>query len=135
MTRRKYRKKAGSLVAAVQLNLDTEGFTYEKWGGTQTCKPGDWIVDNEGDVYTVDQDTFARTYQQVSAGRYEKVGAVWAEVAEEAGRVQTKEGFTHYEAGDYIVFNEVPGEDAYAIKAESFERMYELAPEDSGTGN
>jgi hypothetical protein len=29
--RRRYRKKAGELVVAVRLDLDTKGFTYTKW--------------------------------------------------------------------------------------------------------
>ena len=28
-----YRKKADSFVTAVQLNLETDGFSYQKWGG------------------------------------------------------------------------------------------------------
>ena len=42
--RREYRKKTASTVVAVQLDLETDGFTYDKWGGTQTCKQGDWVV-------------------------------------------------------------------------------------------
>jgi hypothetical protein len=52
----KYLKKTASQVVAVQLDLETDGLTYQKWGGTQTCKAGDWIVNNDGDVYTVDRD-------------------------------------------------------------------------------
>jgi len=122
--RREYRKKKTSRVVAVQLDLETRGFTYEKWGGTQTCKAGDWLVDNDGDVYTVDRDTFARTYRGVSPGVYEKVAPVWAEVATEAGEIATKEGVTHYEAGDYLVYNDPDGQDGYAVKAEDFEKMY-----------
>jgi len=48
-TRHTYVKREAQTVAAVQLDLDTKGFTYEKWGSTQTCKPGDWIVSNDGD--------------------------------------------------------------------------------------
>lgn len=125
--RRKYTKRANQAVVAVQLALDTAGFTYEKWGGTQTCKAGDWIVDNDGDVYTVDRATFERTYRHVGEGRFVKTTPVWAEVAREAGQVQTKEGVTHYDAGDYLVFNEEDGGDAYAVSAAKFEAMYELA--------
>ncbi len=125
--RRKYFKKATSSVVAVQLDLETEGFTYEKWGGTQTCKPGDWLVNNDGDVYTVDRVTFARTYRSVSPGVYVKTTPVWAEVAEELGQVETQEGVTHSRAGDYIVYNDPDGEDAYAVQAETFEEMYEPA--------
>ena len=52
--RRRYRKNPDQFVTAVRLNLDTQGFVFNKWGGEQRCKPGDWLVDNDGDVYTVD---------------------------------------------------------------------------------
>src|SRR5262249_14965503 len=54
--RRRYKKKPTAFVTAVQLDLDTEGFTYNKWGGKQVCKRGDWLVDNNGGKYTVCQD-------------------------------------------------------------------------------
>lgn len=114
-------------MVAVQLDLETPGFTYEKWGSTQTCKPGDWLVDNEGDVYTVDRETFEQTYRKRSPGVYVKTGEVWAEVADEAGVIETKEGSTRYEAGDYLVFNDEQGRDGYAVTAEKFESMYEPA--------
>ena len=120
----RYVKKKASRVAAVQLDLDTGGFTYRKWGGTQTCKAGDWVVNNDGDVYTVDRDTFARTYRAVSPGLYEKVAPVWAEIAEHPGQITTKEGVTHYQAGAYLVYNDPDGKDGYAVDAEAFEKMY-----------
>lgn len=123
--RRKYFKKATSFVTAVQLDLDTEGFTYQKWGGTQTCKSGDWLVNNDDDVYTVDGATFERTYRLVNTGVYVKKTPVWAEVAEAPGKVETREGVTHYLAGDYIVYNDPEGGDLYAVQAEIFEEMYE----------
>ena len=126
-------KRATQFVVAVQLDLDTPGFTYKKWGGTQTCKRGDWLVNNGGDwrvesdsdTYTVDADTFARTYVSTGPGRYVKRTPVWAEVAPRAGAVPTKEGATHYGAGDYLVYNQPDGGDAYAVTKEAFERMYE----------
>ncbi len=126
-TRHKYLKRAGALVVAVPLNLDTSGFTYRKWGGEQTCKPGDWIVNNGGDIYTVDRDTFARTYRAESPGLYRKIAPVWAEVADRDGAIKTKEGVTHYRAGDYLVFNDEQGQDGYAVTPASFEAMYERA--------
>lgn len=122
--RRRYIKRPDRPVVAVQLALDTEGFTYRKWGGVQTCKPGDWIVDNGGDIYTVDRDTFARTYRQTGPGNYVKSTPVWAEVATQPGAVQTKEGLTRYQPGDYLVFNEPDGGDPYAVTPERFEAMY-----------
>ena len=50
---------------------------------------------------------------------------VWAEIAPAPGTVQTKEGATHYQAGDYLVSNEETGTDAYAVSKAEFERMYE----------
>lgn len=114
-------------VVAVRLALETDGFTYQKWGGTQRCKAGDWIVSNRGDTYTVDADSFARTYREVSPGVYRKVTPVWAERATAAGRVQTKEGSTGYQAGDYLVSNGPDGQDPYAVTASEFEATYERA--------
>jgi hypothetical protein len=125
--RRRYVKRASQSVVAVRLALDGAGFTYEKWGGTQKCKAGDWLVNNDGDIYTVDADTFARTYERVGDGRYVKTAPVWAEVAKDAGRVKTKEGSTEFHVGDYLVFNEEDGGDAYAVGARKFEEMYEPA--------
>jgi len=120
----KYLKKTASRVVAIQLDLETDGFTYQKWGGPQICKAGDWIVNNDGDVYTVDRETFAGTYSAVSPGIYEKVAPVWAKVAEQPGQITTKEGVTHYKTGAYLVYNDPDGKDGYAVDAETFEKMY-----------
>ena len=114
-------------VVAVQLALETEGFSYRKWGGLQTCKAGDWLVNNQGDVYTVAQDSFARTYREVAPGSYQKVAPVWAEETTAAGSIRTREGETQYEAGDYLVSNEENGSDGYAVPAAKFREMYEPA--------
>jgi hypothetical protein len=125
MDRLKYVKRASQRVVAVQLALDTAGFTYRKWGSEQRCKPGDWIVNNDGEVYTVDSASFERTYRPVGVGTYVKTTPVWAEVAREAGSVPTKEGATNYKAGDYLVFNQEDGGDPYSVSADKFEEMYE----------
>jgi hypothetical protein len=125
--RRKYIKRSGTPVVAVQLALDTDGFTYRKWGGVQTCKRGDWIVNNNGDVYSVDRSTFERTYSPDTLGTFRKVTPVWAEIAEQDGAIPTKEGETQYKAGSYIVCNDEQGNDSYAMDREAFEKMYEPA--------
>ena len=126
--RRKFVKRAGATVVAVQLNLETEGFFYHKWGESQRCKPGDWIVDNAGEVYTVDRDAFQRTYRRVAEGAYAKVSAVWAEVARDAGAIKTKQGVAHYDPGAYLVYNDDSTQDGYPVERSTFERMYEPAP-------
>ena len=125
--RQRYFRRAGTQVVAVRLDLDTAGCSYRKWGGNQTCKPGDWIVNNGSDVYTVDSETFGRTYRAESLGVYRKVAPVWAEVADSDGEIRTREGVTHYKAGDYIVFNDEEGQDGYAMTAALFEATYEPA--------
>ena len=125
-TRRRYRKKPHLSVIAFQLNLDTDGFVYQKWGGEQRCKKGDWLVDNDGDVYTVDREVFERTYRKTSRGLYVKTTPIWAEVATESGVVETKEGSSEYVPGDYLVWNQEDGTDPYCIGAEKFRSMYEL---------
>jgi hypothetical protein len=126
--RRCYVRRPDRPVVAIRLALDTDGLVYRKWGGEQRAKPGDWIVDNDGDIYTVDGDVFARTYRQTGPGTYVKTTRVWAERARSAGSVQTKEGVTRYEAGDYLVSNSRDGSDEYAVSAEKFESLY--APDD-----
>jgi hypothetical protein len=125
--RRKYRRREHTLVTAVRLALDMDGFEYRKWDHVQRCKPGDWIVDNGGDVYTIDADVFARTYAAAGDGRYKKIGTVWAEAAAADGSIPTKEGRTAYRAGDYLVFNDEAGTDGYAVTADKFHSLYEPA--------
>ena len=122
--RRKYVKREEQIVVAVQLDLETDGFTYQKWGSEQRCKKGDWIVANGDDVYTVDDDSFVETYEEQSRALDKEVAPVWAEQAESAGTIATKEGKTAYEEGDYLVFNDEDGDDGYAVTESKFEDMY-----------
>ncbi len=105
-----------------------QGFTYQKWGGEQRCRAGDWIVYNKDqrDTYTVSNASFEKTYEEVSPGVYRKTAPVWAEVAETDGVVKTHEGQTAYKRGDYVVSNNEDGSDAYAVSCDTFEAMYEL---------
>ena len=120
-----YTKRDNTPVVAVQLDLETDGFTYEKWGSTQRCRRRDWLVNNQGEVYTVNADSFVATYREVSHGLYIKTAKVWAEKAAEAGSIQTKEGLSNYEAGDYLVYNKEHRQDGYAMSAEKFHALYE----------
>ncbi|MCB1907225.1 MAG: hypothetical protein KDH15_07635 [Rhodocyclaceae bacterium] len=126
-TRRRYRKKADQYIVAVRLDLEGAGFSYRKWGAEQRCKAGDWLVDNNGDVYSIDAEVFARTYRRVRPGHYVKTTPIWAEQAVADGKVATKEGESHYRAGDYLVSNDEDGGDAYCISHDKFEAMYEAA--------
>ncbi|MBL8329320.1 MAG: hypothetical protein JNJ71_10745 [Rubrivivax sp.] len=128
MTQR-YRRRPDQAVTAICLQLECEGIAYRKWGHEQRANPGDWLVDNAGDVYTVEASTFRQTYRQVGPGRWVKAAPVWAEQAVQAGSVATKEGRTDYQAGDWLVANHPDGSDAYAISAARFEQLYEIDPD------
>ncbi len=123
--RKRYKKKSEATVIAVRLDLDTEGFTYRKWGSIQSCKAGDWLVNNQGETYTIDADSFAATYREVRPGVFSKQGEVLVEIAEHDGVIHTKEGETHYKRGDYLVFNQGQLDDGYAVSKEVFEAQYE----------
>lgn len=125
LKRLRYRKKPDQAVTAVKLDLETDGLRYRKWGAPQRARRGDWLVDNDGEVYTVESRSFARTYRKISPGRYVKKTPVWAEVATQAGNIATKEGRSRYRRGDYIVYNERKGSDGYAISAARFRKMYQ----------
>ncbi|MBL3529532.1 MAG: hypothetical protein JMN27_17925 [gamma proteobacterium endosymbiont of Lamellibrachia anaximandri] len=122
----RYRKRSDQSITAVQLDLDTTGFRYRKWGAEQHCKPGDWLVDNDGEIYTVDADVFTRTYRQVSPGRFVKTTPVWARQVDSGGSIKTIEGESHYEAGDYLVYNNEDGTDGYCMSTDRFHGMYEI---------
>ena len=122
----KYHKKAAQTIVAVQLNLDTQGLHYKKWGANQFAKKSDWLVDNNGSIYSIDNAAFARAYQLVSPGQYRKISDIYANIADKDGSIATLEGTTHYLKGDYLV-HEDPDQTvgAYAVCAERFKDMYE----------
>lgn len=124
--RKLYIKRPKYYVTAVQLDLEFDTFEYHKWGGIQKSQPGDWLVNNGGDTYTVAKDYFRDNYQKISPGVFNKTGEIWAEIADENGSIKTIEGFSDYKKGDYLVFDcEEGGEgEGYAIKKQLFERMY-----------
>ena len=135
---RRYIRRPDRPVAAVRIALETEGFRYRKWGAEQRAKAGDWLVDNDGDVYTVAHDVFERTYRAAGRGAYVKTTSVYAVPAEKAGSIRTAEGAAHYQAGDYLVSHSADGSDRYAVTRQKFESLFEpdltdeIGPGDSG---
>jgi len=127
--RQRFKRKPDQAVTAVRLALGFDAVTYRKWGDTQRALPGDWLVDNDGDVYTVAADTFAQTYRAVGPGRWVKTTPVWAEKAVLAGSVATQEGHTAYQVGDWLVSNAPDGSDDYAMGSDAFERLYAPWPD------
>ena len=124
---RKYTRRANTAVSAIQLTLDLESFTYRKWGDVQTAHAGDWLIKRGDDVYTVEEASFAKSYEPLEDGRYIKTQPVWARRADEDGTIKTKEGETHYKAGDMVVFNDQDETDGYAMSLTKFQSLYEPA--------
>lgn len=120
---KRYRKSI--VIVAIQLDLETEGLDYQKWGGSQHAKAQDWIVSSNDEVYTIDAESFASTYESVGQGHYKKTAPTWAKRADEAGEITTKEGVTKYEVGDWLASNDAEGKDMYAISSEVFEATLE----------
>ena len=131
MAKMRYRKREQQIVLGVQIDLDTAGFTYNKWGGEQSCRAGDWLVNNGGDCYTISKETFAKTYKSISPGQFIKTTPVWASQSTEPGKIKTNEGYTEYVVGDYLVSNNPDGTDTYAVSKKKFEEMYELVDANS----
>ena len=123
---RYYRKKINTSVAAVQINLEMEGFTYRKWGAMQRCQRGDWLINSGNDCYTVSERSFKSTYREESPGRYVKHTLVRATIATSSGKISTQEGETSYSAGDYLIVNNDDESDCYAICANTFLDLYKL---------
>jgi hypothetical protein len=120
----RYRRRPSQFVTAVRLQLDIDELRFRKWGGVQRAKRGDWLVDNDGDVYTVDARTFRRTYKRLSPGVFLKKTPLYARVATSGGSIATQEGSTRYRRGDYVVFNDRSGRDGYAISRTKFRKLY-----------
>lgn len=128
-----YNRKKTPPVTAIQLAFSvpagtTHLFKYDKWGDTQQCKPYDWLVrTHSGEVYTIDEKSFLNTYTPISDVHYEKTVGVYAYLATEDGSINTKEGVTHYKAGDWVTFNDKELTDGYAISDEKFRKLYEVS--------
>lgn len=127
-----YRRRDETSVTAIPLDLEAKPgavvgsqlFSYHKWDARQICKRGDWLVHSGDDVYTVDRETFERTYVQFAPGQFRKTSLVWAERAEKDGEISTKEGSTRYKAGDFLVYNQANRKDGYAVKLSTFNLLY-----------
>lgn len=128
-TLQQYFKKPGKPVRAVQLNLPEVNLTYKQWGETQQAHSGDWLVNNESNTYTVAQESFRTTYKHLYGDWYRKVAPVWAETATTDGAITTKEGRSHYRAGDYLVYNLPDRRDGYTVPKQEFEQHYRPAGE------
>ncbi len=121
----KYRKSETVVAAQINLELEDGILKYDKWGGRQTAKQGDWLINSNGEAYTCDAEVFAETYKEVSPGVFRKTALIEAEQALEDCKIDTLEGQSDCKKGDFIVTN--PGGDRYPVGRETFLNIYEGA--------
>ena len=115
----------GEPVTAIQIKLETNGLVYNKWGGEQIGKQNDWLVESStGSVYTIDDESFKKTYKMESAGRYVKFASIWVTIADHDGKVKTKEGYSEYKKGEYLVANCENGDDPYTPPYDVIQNNY-----------
>lgn len=56
--------KYNSIFVPVQaIQLTDISISYEKWGGIQQAKKGDWLLSKNGEQYTCEETIFAKTYK------------------------------------------------------------------------
>lgn len=124
LTEYKKRPDPSTFVTAIKLDFDFASLVYTKWGGRQIAEQGDYLLNNNGSVYTCDGHTFENTYEEVSPFTYRKVTSVWAVRAETDGWISTQEGDTEYSEGDMLVYNNQDETDGYAMSYTQFHDMY-----------
>ncbi len=83
-------------------------------------------VASEGDVYPVSAERFADTYEEVRSNVYQKTSPVWAQVADRAGKVKTKEGGqASCSKGDRCVYSDAERTDVSVMKASDLASLCE----------
>ncbi|MGH3675945.1 MAG: hypothetical protein ACRDU5_09465 [Mycobacterium sp.] len=84
---------------------------------------GDWEVrDSDGDSWSVRDDKFRSTYQQVNGNRYERTGFVRATPARKGEIVDTLEGPVTTAPGDWVVKGS--GGERWPVPGEEFAQRY-----------
>ncbi|MFT3899693.1 MAG: hypothetical protein QM728_05535 [Gordonia sp. (in: high G+C Gram-positive bacteria)] len=103
-------------------------FTPWTWttstGEEMTAEPGDWEVRPSADepAWSVREDIFEASYEQVEGDRYRRVGVVRARPARAGEVVRTLEGDVPTRAGDWIVAGD--GGEQWPVPAAEFEQRY-----------
>lgn len=91
-------------------------------GSTMQAQPGDWLVQSEGDTWSVEDGIFRVTYEHLRDDLYRKVTPVLAVELPAAGTVLSREGMVEAEQGDLLVCN-VTGE-CWSMPKEKFFQRY-----------
>lgn len=96
-------------------------------GSTLWGQPGDWLVETDGERWTVDGEVFQRTYEHLEADVYRKVTPVLAAKLAHPDSVESREGVVNAERGDLLVCN-ITGECWSVPACRFFQRYAPLNP-------
>lgn len=108
------------VVHAKQLN---EACTWTtKHGSLLSAQPGDWLLKEGGQEWTVARNIFEKTYTACGEGEYVKSAPIRAVKLDAPAVISTLEGESEAKEGDYLASN--PEGDIWPIPAEEFERVY-----------
>jgi len=96
-------------------------------GHTMQAAAGDWAIQSDGKTWSVRDDIFRETYEEVGDGKWRRKGRVQARPAQPGETVNTLEGPTAAAEGDWIVRG-VDGEQWPVPGKEFAERYAEFHP-------
>jgi hypothetical protein len=101
-------------------------------GDRMQARPGDWaVIDDDGHERSVAAEVFDSTHEQVGPQRYRRAGTVLAREATQREIINTLEGETVADQGDWIVQGQ--NGEQWVVPAEKFRATYD-GPLDSDVG-
>ncbi|WNG81143.1 hypothetical protein C6A86_023585 [Mycobacterium sp. ITM-2016-00316] len=107
-------------VRAVRVLEESEWRTTH--GEVLHAQAGDWWVIDGDDRWSVADDVFANTYEQLDGDHYRKTATVTAARIRDAFALQTLEGLAAGEPGDWLVRN--PSGECWPVTSDVFKRRY-----------
>jgi len=97
-------------------------------GATMSARPGDWeLSDDDGEVWSITDEDFRRTYEHVDGDTYRRTGVVSARPAVAGEQVASTEGLEVADAHAWIVEDDAGKR--WIVPGERFSALYEPEPE------
>lgn len=112
-----------SRLVVTATRLDERKIWRTATGSNLTAQPGDWLLCDGNDNWTVAADVFRATYRNLGGDQYAKFTIVRARQLSSRTTINTLEGPSLAEPGDWLVGN--PGGDAWPVPRADFGRRYE----------
>lgn len=91
-------------------------------GATMQADPGDWMVEENGESWSVRDDIFRSSYRHLSGSQWQRSGTILARPAQPGETIDTPEGPTTAADGDWVVRGNHG--DHWPVPADVFARHY-----------